>query len=512
MSRVSNLDYSGDIKVVTIGNIAEIQKDAVISFSIPGVERSFTAELESIDYRGPLDYTWAGKLTNEEGNITLTYSIDGIIGYIHLIDDSYFIHPISSTKNALVKDNAEPMNKICATIESDDENRSSASVELCEANDECNALIDILILVNPDAQDWITRRAPSRAGLLYIANAIQSIEDAMRNSEIENIEFRYFIDSHPFITTDNISNDAFRMRSSTRQIREDISVDLVIMLTNQGYAGAFGIAFVGPGFNQSYAIVEVPFLLAPRFTLAHEMAHLFGARHDRGSFNPGELDECPHAYIFQDENRNERRTILADLNPFSGLSRIPYYSNPKVLFQGRTTGTDEDNNAGRISNTKCIVASHRDAGFTVAIAGQGKICIEDEYTILEASVSPPFIGLPGRPPYEYEWRCNESGIFDSSDPGILLGTETEVQVSASDHRNSFFFVQLKVTSSDGVVKTKTKKIIVDPCGYTYKQINQLATRHSFENLSSNTNFKVYPNPVADIATVDISIEKSDKID
>jgi len=465
--KVIVLGHHETITPVTLASIADVQVNGSITFNIPGYDKPLTAELERIEYNGPQDYTWAGNITNIKGDITLIYSPEGAIGSIHLEDAYYMIHPLSATKNALTKFNGHYSPATCGVDHSAGQKNDVINQEICKEAFECYATVDVLVLVNEDAKRWLdTAFVYTVFGQMYIRLALESVATAMANSDIGNINFRYAIQDFDFTTSTNVLADIGRLQLDASEIRDQSNADLVLLLTNQPFAtangGTFGIAFVGPGDDLAYGIVEVPFLVQPRYTFAHELGHMFGAHHDRLSPTPGPWDECPHAFIFNDTSRTTRRTILATLPaPVTGLERIPHYSNPDVQYRGSSTGTLDDNNAGRIKNTKCMIADYREGGFNINILGDRRICIEEGYTLLEADVGNVFPGqLSGFPPYTYEWRCNSDGIFDGSEE--IIGTSSSVQV-AIDHGFTTFFVQLQVTSVDRVVKKTVARIKLVNC-------------------------------------------------
>ncbi|MEL6866511.1 MAG: T9SS type A sorting domain-containing protein [Bacteroidota bacterium] len=66
------------------------------------------------------------------------------------------------------------------------------------------------------------------------------------------------------------------------------------------------------------------------------------------------------------------------------------------------------------------------------------------------------------PPYEYEWRWNDSGIFTASSPGAFLG-DSENIVIREVLNCPFFFLELTVTSNDGITEKYVRKITADLC-------------------------------------------------
>jgi len=514
--KVIALGHHETIIPITLASIADVQMNGSLTFNIPGYSKPLTAELERIEYNSPQDYTWAGNIINTEGDITLIYSPEGAIGSIHLEDAYYMIHPLSATKNALTKFNGHYSLATCGVDHSGGQSSDVINQEICKEAFECPATVDVLVLINQDARTWLDKALPSfRAP--YIDLALESVATAMANSEVGNINFRYYVQDFNYQTSGNIRDDIRLMPSVIGGLRDQTNADLVLLLTNEPYAtasgGTFGIAFIGPNDDLAYGIIEVPFLVQPRYTLAHELGHLFGAHHDRLNPQPGPWDECPHAFIFSDTSRATRRTILASLPPpVTGLERIPYYSNPDVQYRGSSTGTLDDNNAGRIKNTKCMVANYRNGGFNINILGDRRICIEEGYTLLEADVGNVFPGQgSGFPPYTYEWRCNSDGIFGGSEE--IISTATTVQV-AIDHGFTTFYVQLQVTSSDGVVKKTVARIRLVNC--FSDNLGQNENGSLIHNINAKPQEDIFlasfsPNPTTGIGELKVELKKKGKL-
>jgi hypothetical protein len=75
-------------------------------------------------------------------------------------------------------------------------------------------------------------------------------------------------------------------------------------------------------------------------SIAHEIGHIFGARHDR-AFDPG---NTPFAYGDGYVN-GKWRDIMSYQQSCDGCVHIPYSSNPRVMYKGEPTGTPTEDNA-----------------------------------------------------------------------------------------------------------------------------------------------------------------------
>ena len=90
---------------------------------------------------------------------------------------------------------------------------------------------------------------------------------------------------------------------------------------------------------------------------AHEVGHNQGLQHDPGSASS--TPSRPYAYGYQDPG-NAFRTVLS----YGGATRVPYFSNPAVLYNGRVTGTSTQNNARALNDNAAIVSAFKNASGT----------------------------------------------------------------------------------------------------------------------------------------------------
>eukprot|EP00094_Tigriopus_californicus_P006036 TCALIF_05813-PA protein Name:"Similar to XCC0955 Peptidyl-Asp metalloendopeptidase (Xanthomonas campestris pv. campestris (strain ATCC 33913 / NCPPB 528 / LMG 568))" AED:0.07 eAED:0.09 QI:49/0.75/0.66/1/0.5/0.55/9/0/725 len=89
------------------------------------------------------------------------------------------------------------------------------------------------------------------------------------------------------------------------------------------------------------------------FSFGHEIGHNFGCRHNRESYQTGSsLPGYAFGYYFANA---PFRTVLGKL--VSGRTRINYFSNPNVSYQGHSTGTNASDCARQILENRIAYAS-----------------------------------------------------------------------------------------------------------------------------------------------------------
>ena len=478
--RVANDAVSLENTFVSLGNISEIQNDGVLVFNSPNGD-SIEAVAYRVNYQDENTYSWTGKF--DDGFITLVRASNGTGGMLKTSDHFYFLHPVTNDISVFVKTNPEIYsNEICG-VEGGSHETGSLLDDEC-ISDCYGEIADVLIVWTPEALSWLNTNLGSPFNIaLYGTLAMESVNIAFENSEISG-EVNYTGVLYNDFTTNEFNLGGDLQRLSTEQnienLRNEHCADLVVLITNAGYmiptntppffSSISGIAqtFTGDKEN-AFAIVEVRSLIFPRWTFAHELAHLLGALHNRPS-NGGDNDEdvCTHAWAFDDSQGDRKSTIVA----FSG-ERVLHYSNPDISFNGGVTGTMDDNNAGGMQKNICTVADFIPGKFSGQIVGWKYPCrclpfppqtgtyIEDwEYS---AEVNTPVnSSLPGQPPYTYAWYWNETGIFTSSNPGNFIDN-TETITIDFDYPCNQFFLRLVITSSDGLQAIDTKRLFTGQC-------------------------------------------------
>jgi hypothetical protein len=169
----------------------------------------------------------------------------------------------------------------------------------------------------------------------------------------------------------NPSTDLGRLKNTTdgymdivHTIRNDVAADIVVLIVNDAgsYCGmAYIMTSVSPSFAGSAFAVVADHCLSGNYSLAHEIGHINSARHD---WYVDSTDNSPFTYNHGYINLTNRfRTIMAydDECAANGFycTRIPYWSNPDVLYSGVNTGIPEgeyhpSNNRKTLNNTSQV--------------------------------------------------------------------------------------------------------------------------------------------------------------
>ena len=123
-----------------------------------------------------------------------------------------------------------------------------------------------------------------------------------------------------------------------RKLRDEKKADIVGLVLED--ASGCGLSTrVAPGAEDAYFLVHHSCALIA-ISIGHEIGHILGARHDR-SVDPNNAPfPYGHGYV-----NGKWRDIMSYRQSCDGCIRIPYWSNPRVTYNGEPTGTLLEDNA-----------------------------------------------------------------------------------------------------------------------------------------------------------------------
>src|SRR5262245_1111192 len=204
--------------------------------------------------------------------------------------------------------------------------------------------IDVMILYTKFAASHYIRHP---ADILTLA--IEEANESFRNSGLGNITLR-LVHSQA-IDYDGRGDDHFthlyRMvdgvgaLKQVKRLRNEKRADIVgLVIDNPRGCGL--ATRVSAGSEEAFFVVHHSCALIS-YSIAHEIGHIIGARHDR-TVDP--MDK-PHAYAHGYINGSKWRTLMSYKEGCGGCPRIPHWSNPRIMHEGEPTGT-ASNDAARV--------------------------------------------------------------------------------------------------------------------------------------------------------------------
>ena len=136
-------------------------------------------------------------------------------------------------------------------------------------------------------------------------------------------------------------------------LREKYKADVAILIVDD--AKGCGLATrVHADAEEAFAVVHHE-CAASTYSLAHEIGHIIGARHDL--FLDKNMKPFPygHGYV----NGNKWRDIMSYKDGCGGCPRLPVWSSPLVKVKGEVAGSAELDNARVIAEEAGRVAAFR---------------------------------------------------------------------------------------------------------------------------------------------------------
>ena len=180
-----------------------------------------------------------------------------------------------------------------------------------------------------------------------MALSIEQTNESFKNSGLGNIDLNlvhaqkidyderggdYFSNLYRMVDGDGV----FAM---VRRLRDEKRADVVALIVDDP-SGCGLSTRVAADADEAYVVVHHS-CAALTYTLAHEVGHIIGARHDR------DLDPTPspfpygHGYV----HGTKWRDIMSYRSSCGGCPRLPFWSNPMVKVRGERAGAIDTDNA-----------------------------------------------------------------------------------------------------------------------------------------------------------------------
>ena len=133
----------------------------------------------------------------------------------------------------------------------------------------------------------------------------------------------------------------------------NIRADVAILIVDD--AQGCGLATrVHADADEAFAVVHHD-CAALTYTVAHEIGHIIGTRHELSMDKSMTPFPYGHGYV----NGTKWRDIMSYKESCGGCPRLPVWSSPKVMIQGEPAGTPDQDNARVILEQAARVAKFR---------------------------------------------------------------------------------------------------------------------------------------------------------
>lgn len=364
--------------------------------------KSFMAMTVKLEKRSNYDFTWYGTVPVKVSNIVLSVYKNAVVGFMVIEDEFYHLRSLGEGLNAIVRVDPTkylscstpsnfvnfqnnmniPKGRVDALLgqnqklfaKSNSFKSTSASTTLLNGGD---TIIKVLVAYTTNAKN---AEGGEDAMNALISNSITSANQSFDSSNVSielqlahKVEVTDYTESsnrtpaidmwcdtqwNRLITLNYFQNPTDGIMDYIHNLRDAYAADVAVLITDPSIVVG-GEAFdVAVPASKAFCIVRHDRANAPAIrSFAHEIGHLIGGRHQKGTDktadNCDEPDADAHGYLLSDQ---QHRTMM---HTTTG-TRIQYWSNPQVNYNGMATGDPNCCNVARVLNSrKDLVANFR---------------------------------------------------------------------------------------------------------------------------------------------------------
>jgi peptidyl-Asp metalloendopeptidase len=354
---------------------------------------SRTLDLDEPEVHRNKAKVWRGRLRGEQdSDVTLSVRGKKMAGTIVSGQRLYKIEPTEDNRHRLVEidddamrpdhhplvvpDDGTPADPPAPEPELQQSGVTSVTDTVITAAATTNTGVDLLVVYTSTAR---AKQGGTAAMNALIAMGVDLANQAYQNSRIA-MRLRLVRSAEiVYAETGNMNTDLVRLQRTSdgfmdqvHTLRNQYKADMVALIVDNG--GSYcGIAYVmanGPRASFApWAFSVTDRDCVSNNTLTHELGHNMGDAHDRASGGTGVY---PYSYGYRDPI-GKFRTIMAYPCPTVSCPRVKYFSNPKILINGRPAGIDHRvnpsnsaDNARSMNEVRNVIAAWRTGTTTSA--------------------------------------------------------------------------------------------------------------------------------------------------
>lgn len=365
--------HEGDIspaatRVAVISPDADALRSAQ-TLQLPLFEHTLDFRTAKVEERGEGRFSWFGELAGHAGYQAAITVVDGAVaGHISTPDGFFELTPAAG--GALLQAIDHSRYPACGgAIEAEPGPLPVAAKSSGAIPEDLGDQIRLLVMYSPAAE---TAAGGSSQIQAQAQAAVDSANLAFQNSQMKmrfvvaSIErLDGWVEGSSSASTE-LSN--FRANATAQTRRDALQADMVSLLV-AALPGACGIGYVMRTTNVNFAAngyqVTDRDCAVGNLSWAHEHGHNVGFEHDPANgTSPGNASR-PWSFGHYVQPGTPYRTVMSYQCPQGNCTRRPYFSNPRVSFNGAPTGVEGQRDNARTGDAVAdIVANFRMSSFS----------------------------------------------------------------------------------------------------------------------------------------------------
>ena len=421
------------IKFIEFGDLKKNQVNGIAKFKLPGINEELELITIRMEYKSDTEYSWYATTKDGIGSVIILRKGSSYTGHFSLGNKREFQIVNEDGQHILLKMKTRRNGtEYCgAKLTQKEKNNNVIPKDASNSRIEaCWDPIRVLVLWTQNAENTGINTNN------VINTAIGQFNSSIYRSNITSAAAITLVGSQriDFTESNNINTDWNSLSSNgvVQNLRNNSNADIVILLTNGSYGTITGtVGNFSMNQNSAFAIVKIGNAVDDTKTFAHEVGHLFDARHEND--NSGQSYARAHTIDFAWPTSNCYTVMIA-----SEIDNVvENFSNPNVSLSGLATGTNENNNARRVSETWQAVRNHRPSGNNLScyISGQNYCNVYNSYTWESV------VGICNQQSaLSYEWFTSIDGFNWN-----LRGTDEFYSEYVPWYGTNYYFMRLRVT-------------------------------------------------------------------
>lgn len=194
-----------------------------------------------------------------------------------------------------------------------------------------------------------------------IALAIEDANQSFRSSGLGNVrldlvhayETGYVENGSHFNHVFRFADKGDGIMDEVHALRDKHRADVAVLIVDDPMGCGLAAQIRAPA-ERAFAVVDQG-CAATSYSLAHEIGHLIGARHDPALDDSMQPFSYGHGFV----HGTEWRTMMGYMESCAGCARIPVWSSPAVKIKGVPAGDATSDNARVIAEEAARVAAFR---------------------------------------------------------------------------------------------------------------------------------------------------------